>query len=39
MADYRKYGFSGIIPKPYRIEEMGRVLAEVIGNKEPAKPA
>jgi PAS domain S-box-containing protein len=39
MADYRKFGFSGIIPKPYRMEEMGRVLAEVIGNQEPPKPA
>jgi len=34
MSDYRKYGFSGIIPKPYRMDDMGRVLAEVIGNSE-----
>jgi PAS domain S-box-containing protein len=30
MADYRKYGFSGVIAKPYRINELGYVLKEVI---------
>ncbi len=34
MSDYRKFGFSGIVPKPYRMEEMGRVLAEVINQPE-----
>jgi CheY-like chemotaxis protein/anti-sigma regulatory factor (Ser/Thr protein kinase) len=30
MANYRQFGFKGIIPKPYRIEELGRVLSEVV---------
>jgi PAS domain S-box-containing protein len=31
MANYRDYGFCGVIPKPYRAEELNRVLKEVIG--------
>jgi PAS domain S-box-containing protein len=31
MADFAKYGFRGVMPKPYRIEEFSRVLAEVTG--------
>ncbi len=30
MADYRKYGFSGVIAKPYKINELSHVLQEVI---------
>ncbi len=37
MSDYRKFGFTGIVPKPYRMEEMGRVLSEVINQNEPAE--
>jgi len=29
MADFRSYGFSGIVAKPYKIEELGRVLDTV----------
>jgi PAS domain S-box-containing protein len=30
MANFGSYGFKGIVPKPYRIEELSRVLHEVI---------
>ncbi|PIP13559.1 MAG: hybrid sensor histidine kinase/response regulator [bacterium (Candidatus Stahlbacteria) CG23_combo_of_CG06-09_8_20_14_all_40_9] len=30
MAEYGKYGFSGVITKPYKIEELGQVLYRVI---------
>ena len=33
MASFREFGFSGVIPKPYVVEELGRVLGEVIGKK------
>jgi hypothetical protein len=32
MANFRDYGFSGVIPKPYRAEELNRILKEVIGD-------
>jgi PAS domain S-box-containing protein len=31
MANYRDYGFCGVIPKPYQIEDVTRVLKEIIG--------
>lgn len=31
MADYRKYGFIGVVPKPYRISDLSRTLRQVIG--------
>jgi len=30
MANYRQYGFIGIIPKPYRMEELRRELEDVL---------
>ncbi|MEA3431360.1 MAG: PAS domain S-box protein [candidate division WOR-3 bacterium] len=30
MADYRKFGFSGVITKPYKIEELSKMLHKVI---------
>lgn len=36
MANYRQYGFCGIIPKPYRMQELRQELENVL--KSPARP-
>jgi PAS domain S-box-containing protein len=36
MANYLQYGFKGVVSKPYRIDEIAKVLDEVI-NPKPAK--
>ncbi|MBU0569059.1 response regulator [bacterium] len=33
MADPEKYGFCGVLPKPYKIKEMGEVLHKVLTRK------
>ena len=33
MADFQKYGFSGVIAKPYRISELGKIFHDVIMGK------
>lgn len=39
MADYKKYGFSAALPKPYTPEELVKVLEKVIGlNPDVAEP-
>jgi PAS domain S-box-containing protein len=30
MANYKDYGFSGVVPKPYRIEDISAVLSELL---------
>ena len=30
LSEYRDYGFSGIVSKPYRVEEMARVVERVL---------
>jgi CheY-like chemotaxis protein/TusA-related sulfurtransferase len=30
MADYKKYGFAGVVPKPFNISELSNVLHEII---------
>ncbi len=32
MANYREYGFSGVVRKPYTIKELNRTLHEVLGD-------
>ena len=32
MADYRGYGFQGVVTKPYKIQELSEVLQEVISS-------
>lgn len=42
MSEYRKHGFSGVVPKPYRILELSRIIHEVIscnGNGVGSKPS
>lgn len=34
MADFRSYGFKGMVRKPYRIREFSEVVAAVIGSDE-----
>jgi DNA-binding NarL/FixJ family response regulator len=33
MADYKQYGFSGVIPKPYEMEDLSELLDKVINEK------
>jgi two-component system, cell cycle sensor histidine kinase and response regulator CckA len=33
MADFQKYGFSGVIAKPYKVSELSKILHNVIINK------
>jgi DNA-binding NarL/FixJ family response regulator len=37
MAAYRKTGFSGVIAKPYKVSELGRVLNAVIRGAPPGQ--
>lgn len=30
MANFREYGFDGVVPKPYQVDELGRAVKEVL---------
>ena len=32
MAEYEQFGFSGVVAKPYTINQLSEVLSEVIGS-------
>ena len=32
MANFKEYGFKGVVPKPYQVEELGKVVKEVLSN-------
>jgi len=34
MADFQKYGFAGVIAKPYRVSELGKVLNKALTGKQ-----
>jgi len=34
MSDYRAHGFCGVVPKPYEIEELARVIQDTLKDKE-----
>ncbi len=35
MSDHSRHGFDGVLMKPYRIEDVGKILREVIGMRDP----
>ncbi len=38
LADFKRYGFCGIIPKPYRVEELIEVVSSVMENNPVQHP-
>ena len=34
LANYREYGLSGVIPKPFNQQNLSRVLDEILSNKD-----
>jgi len=39
MAHYREWGFSGVLVKPYRIDQLGKVIASVLVKKDVRQAA
>ena len=38
VIEYRKYGFSGLVPKPYRIDDLGEIVHAVIQDRISGAP-
>jgi DNA-binding NarL/FixJ family response regulator len=38
MTEYKKFGFSGVVPKPYHIHDLGNTLHAVIRDKASGVP-
>jgi two-component system cell cycle sensor histidine kinase/response regulator CckA len=36
MADYKEWGFKGVIPKPYGVKELSETIANIIREQELA---
>jgi len=32
LANFREYGFDGVVPKPYQVEELGKAVKEVLSD-------
>ncbi|MEJ2034461.1 MAG: ATP-binding protein, partial [Deltaproteobacteria bacterium] len=39
MSDFADYGFKGVIPKPYKLDELGKKLGEVLSCKGEQSPS
>jgi PAS domain S-box-containing protein len=33
MSDFKKYGFAGVVPKPYRIDELSKAVHKAMGSR------
>lgn len=38
MSEYKKYGFKGVLAKPYRFDSLGRVISEIIESENNSEP-
>jgi DNA-binding NarL/FixJ family response regulator len=38
MSDYRRYGFSGVVGKPYNVKDLSSVLARVLAHHRANTP-
>jgi len=38
MAEFRRYGFDGVVAKPYRLQQLTAALQEILGTRKDAAP-